>query len=138
EPLDQNSLEAALRAADPRVMLAPAWLMTAVIHRELDLMPAGLRVPDEALFVLPRSAFARFIDDHQLPPLHNLPPPAPAGLADDLVLLARPDDSDLAADRRGVALTRYWRLLVRAAVEAKVRRAVAGALRHGPAADADP
>ncbi|HEX8916744.1 MAG TPA: hypothetical protein VF796_30620, partial [Humisphaera sp.] len=136
--LDQDSLEAALRAADPRVMLAPAWLMTAVISRELDLMPTGLRVPDEALFVLPRAAFLRFIDDHQLPAPHNLPPPAPPGVPDDLVMLARPDESSLDDDPPGVALSRHWRLLVRAVAEERARRAVAGDLRRGEAADADP
>src|SRR5687768_7454624 len=117
-PLDQDALEAALRAVEPNVLLAPAWLLQAVITHELGLMPTGLAVPDEQLYVIDSERLVRFIEDRELPLPGELPP------GPQLILLERPDGEWLATTPRAEVLLRYWRLLARAAAEARARRSL--------------
>src|SRR3954452_20981007 len=118
-PFDQDALEAALRAADPNVLLAPAWLLQAVITHDLGLMPTGLQAPDDQLYVIGLAKFVQFIEDRELPRPPGELPPGP-----ELILLVKPDGEWLATTPRADVLFRYWRLLARAAAEAKVRRAL--------------
>jgi hypothetical protein len=128
--LDLDALQAALRAADPNVLLAPPWLLQAVIASDRGLLPTALNVPDDQLYTVDRATFLRFIEDQELPaPAGGLPP------GPDLILLERPDAEWLATTPADQVLTRYWRLLTRAVAEARVRRALPDP-RAGAAADA--
>jgi hypothetical protein len=124
--LDHDGLESAIRAAVPNVLLAPPWLLQAVISHDLGLLPTGLQVPDDQLHVIDREKFVRFIDDQELPrPANPLPE------SQELILLEKPDNEWLAVTPADQALLRFWRLLTRAVTEARVRRALSDAAADG-------
>jgi len=117
-PIESSALQAALSAVEPNVLLAPPWLLQAVIAQQLAIVPGGLAVPDEQLYVIRRDQFVRFIDDRDLP----LPEDLPAG--PNLILLERPEPDSAADLPTPRLLLHYWRLLTRARVESQVREAL--------------
>ena len=122
-----DALQAALRAAEPNVLLASPWLLQAIIAYDRGMLPTGLKVPDDQLYTVGRAAIVRYIAEQELPTPGGELPSGPR-----LVLLERPDPEWLATTPGQQALTRYWRLLVRANAEANVRRAIVG---DGPDVD---
>jgi hypothetical protein len=82
-------------------------------------MPTGLQAPDDQLYVVGLAKFVQFIEDRELPRPPGELPPGP-----ELILLVKPDGEWLATTPRADVLFRYWRLLARAAAEARVRRAL--------------
>ncbi|QOV88729.1 hypothetical protein [Humisphaera borealis] len=117
-------MEAVLRTVEPDLVLTPPWLLQAVIAHELNILPAGLAVPDEQLLVIGRARLDQFIRDRDLPMPDGLEGDAVGQGDTTLILLERPEADQLDSPAAPKTLLEYWRLLARAKVEALVRRAI--------------
>ena len=117
-PLKLDAFEAALRSAEPNLLLAAPWLLQLVISHSRGALPTGLQTPDEQLCVIARERLLRFIEDQELPLPADLPP------GPTLILLEKPDKSWLEQTPAEQALLKYWRLMVRATVESRLRQVI--------------
>src|SRR5262245_17253034 len=112
--LDPAELGRLLRAAAPAAMLVPPRLLRRVIKHDRRLSGIGLQVPHRKSYVIGREALLALAtrDELGVEPDRELPP--------TLILISRPEPVQLAAQPRGAALVKYWRLLF----HAQVHRAV--------------
>ena len=129
----RSPLETVLRTVEPNVVLAPAWLLQAVIAHDLGILPAGLVVPDEQLHVIRRAAFEQFIHDRDLPMPEGLEHRGAAAHDSTLILLERPESDARESSPSPKQLLEYWRLLARAKVEASVRAVIGTSADMGSA-----
>jgi hypothetical protein len=112
--ITHDELERILERADPRVVVTSPRILRRVIKRDQELGGFGLQVPHPRNYVLDRDALLDIVDrdELRLPPGRELP--------DVVILLARPETSELRSLPRDVILVRYWRLLFHARVHAAI------------------
>jgi hypothetical protein len=112
--LDLAELGQLLQAADPAALLVPPRLLRRMIKRDRQLARIGLQVPHHRSYVISREALLALAtpDELGLKPDRELPP--------TVLLIARPEPEQLAAQPRGLALVTYWRLLFHARVHVAV------------------
>lgn len=111
ETLPLEELTRRLRAVDPSVVLAPAYVLRRVIRHERQVGGMALGVPHFKSFVVPRERLLELATldlDLDLPPDYEL--------AEQVILLKRPDHDMLTHTPPSELLVVYWRLLFHARV----------------------
>ena len=123
--LDVAALERALRDADPTAWLVPPRILRRVIKRDKELTFLGLQVPHRRVYTLSAGVLGKVVDGEELGlhPGQTWPPV--------VILLARPNPEELAAESRPTVLTDYWRMLF----HARVHVAVEGRFADGSLTD---
>ncbi len=120
--LTPAELEAALRAADPAVLLILPRILRRVIKHDCKLAGFGLRVPHHKSYVVGRQAVLEIVETAELGLAYETP------LPDRVILLPWPS-AKLTDWPAAAALAYYWRLLFHARVHAAMEERIAsGAL----------
>lgn len=111
-PLDRDldAVREAILAVHEGIVLLPPRIVRRVIKRDRDIRMVGLQVPHEDLYVLPAERLRAWVDRRELPRRAPLPP--------TVILLPEPEPEDLRELGSGGLLTRYWRLVFHALVDA--------------------
>ena len=102
-PLTAAELQTLLRQVEAAALLVPARLLRRVIKRNRRLTSLGLRVPHARSFVIARDALRKLVSAEELRLDPALPP--------RVILLACPDEEQLASTPRESVLLETWRLL---------------------------
>jgi hypothetical protein len=111
-------LEQAAAAVDRSALLVPARIVRRVLRHDRGLSETGLKVPHRKTYFISASKLAEIVDPAEVG-LRSF-----ADLADQLILLARPEPEQLTATTRHRALLKYWRLLFHARTHIELDRAV--------------
>jgi hypothetical protein len=122
-PIDTLAIEQALRAAVPEAVFAPARVVRRIIRADLDLPLVRARVPHRESIAIEPKRLLELADD-----VWALPAELPA----PVLLVARPDQADFAADDEAGLLREYWRRLFHGCVDVAVRRLLAEEPVDGP------
>ncbi len=117
-PVDTSALERAIAGADGRAILVEQRVLRRVIKRKMGLPGIGVTVPHAGCFAIDRDALL------DLASLRELGGRTRDGLADEVVLLPRPDPGDPRGDAE--TLRAMWRDAFHARVHLAIAREIKG------------
>jgi hypothetical protein len=118
EALNAASLEGALRAVEPNLVLVPRWVMQSVIAADRGMTASAFTVPHRKSHWIARSRLVELAGEEEI----ALPESLPGGPT--VLLLRRPSDR-LSRQPRADVLRHYWRLLFHARVDALMQSRIA-------------
>ncbi|MBI5724073.1 MAG: hypothetical protein HZA50_08965 [Planctomycetes bacterium] len=105
-----ESLQEALRAADASAVLAPPLLLCRVIKQHRRIQGIGLQMPHRSCYVMNRKDLLEIVDADELGLRDE------RDLPDRIILVARPDQDEIAGTPPPLMLLKLWRVLFHARV----------------------